>query len=76
MIQIEMINEMPGLPYSKPYRAWSDHINVCEHCHGVLKAHVLAGLLHNSEMLCPAGRELDTVLSAATDAQHEASLLN
>jgi hypothetical protein len=76
MLQIEVVNEMPGLPYSEPYGAWADHIDVCELCHAVLAAHILAGRVHPSELLCPAGRDLDTTLNEAMERQHQAAVLN
>lgn len=76
MVPIELINELPGLPYSRAYGEWADHVKGCELCQEVLKAHAIAGRLHDSSLLCATGAELDVALAKIMTWQHEKATLN
>lgn len=76
ILRIAVVNEIPGLPYSEPYRAWADHIEICEHCQSAVDEDLRSGVARDSDVLCPAGAGLDRTMEAAVRGMHRDALLN
>lgn len=72
-VVVNVIYEVPGLPYRESYAQWEHHINHCTECQLAIVALRSAGLLRDPTVLCPTGQELDSDLAERINFQREAS---
>jgi hypothetical protein len=75
-IEVGIVYEAPGLPYSADYRTWSDHVDGCAHCVQAIKDQTFSFEPRDPSRLCDLGRELDSKLAASMVFQRETSRLN
>lgn len=75
-IEVELIHEMTGLPYSGSYTAWNAHVPGCTECRMAMASAALRGDLPSPDTLCPVGRMLDVDLRSAIEGQHDSARLN
>jgi hypothetical protein len=75
-VEVEIIMNVPGLPYRDAYRSWEHHTSYCGVCVEALRNALFAGSPAERSQMCAAGAELDQVLGNTIRWQHETSLDN
>lgn len=76
LLEVQVIERAPWLPYSSSYGEWRTHWEGCPVCTAALEAADLSGGEWDSDDLCPAGWFLDQALGRAIETQKIAADLN
>lgn len=78
MIEVRVIERMPGLPYSESYARWEEHVDGCGECQSAIAAAAIMGGLGAVAVaaLCETGEKADLEMQANVSAQREVSRLN
>lgn len=75
MVEVRVIERMPGLPYSASYARWEEHVDACERCQKAIELSVTTDMLVPAP-LCETGQTLDLELKVAVSEQRAASRFN
>jgi hypothetical protein len=75
-VVVNVIHNMPGLPYSRAFRDWEVHTDQCGECQAAMADAIVSGYSGSSDLLCEAGSLLDSFLRRAIEFQRDTSFSN
>jgi len=80
-IEVKVVHQAPGLPYSASYAEWREHIERaggtgCGQCQDALRTGMLGMPFSDSPSLCDTGADIDIRMHQAIVFQKQSSELN